>query len=275
MVTKKILSPAKINLMLRIVGQKSDGYHLLQTCFQLLDWGDAMTFKKVKVDGDNDLRISGFEGLNVEDNLIQKAAKALKPWAQNQSDWLVEVEKNIPLGAGLGGGSSDAATTLKFLNDAWHCQLSEESLLELASQLGADVPVFVKGKSALAEGIGDQLTPTKFNTPFILLLFPDCHISTAELFNASGLNRNQTPIKPEYLQMKSFWINDFMTVVLKEFPQVKNVYDCLSTTMDVRLSGSGATLFAVFDDFLQAQKSYELAANICEVQLVQPLDKAS
>ncbi len=275
MVSKEILSPAKINLMLRILGQRSDGYHLLQTCFQLLDWGDLLTFNKITADGNNDIRISGFEGLNVENNLIQQAAKVLKPLAQNKSDWLVEVEKQIPLGAGLGGGSSNAATTLKFLNDAWQCQLSEEKLLELASNLGADVPVFIKGESALAEGIGDQLTPIKFNTPYILLLFPECHISTAELFRSPHLFRQQSPIKPEYLQNKSFWINDFMPEVLNKFPLVEKLYKRINLKMDVRLSGSGSTLFVVFNDYLKAQQSYDFASKICKAHLVQSWDKAA
>lgn len=270
LVTTQLLSPAKINLMLRIVGQRADGYHLLQTCFQLLDWGDDITFKPVQADGNNSLEIEGFEGLCVEDNLIHQAAQMLKPWAQLHSDWLVVVDKKIPLGAGLGGGSSNAATALKFFNQAWQCDLSVFDLLALAVKLGADVPVFLLGQSALAGGIGDELTPMKFDTPHILLLLPDCHINTTELFRAHDLVRNQTPLNTTDLQRPSFWINDFMPVVLQQFPEVNGIYQKLKSKMNIRLSGSGSTLYALFDDFSAAQRAYQQCSGVCEALLVQP-----
>ncbi len=269
-VSTKLLSPAKINLMLRIVGQRTDGYHLLQTCFQLLDWGDEMTFTPMPDKSKNQLEIKGFEGVNVQDNLIYQAAQMLKPWAQSQSAWLVEVDKQIPLGAGLGGGSSNAATALKFFNKAWQCDLSIFDLLALAAKLGADVPVFILGHSALGVGIGDVLTPMKFDTPYILLLFPGCHINTAELFKASGLTRDQVSINPANMQQSTFWINDFMPLVLQQFPQVYSIYEQLKSKMNLRLSGSGSTLFAVFDELEDAQKAYNTASEFCDVRLVQP-----
>ncbi len=270
MVTTKLLSPAKINLMLRIIGQRADGYHLLQTCFQLLDWGDVITFKPVKDNGNNRLEISGFDGLDVQDNLIYQAAEMLKPWAQLHSDWQVVVDKKIPLGAGLGGGSSNAATALKFFNQAWQCDLSVFDLLALAVKLGADVPVFLLGQSALAGGIGDELTPMKFDTPHILLLFPDCHINTAELFKTPGLVRNQMPLKLSDLHRSSFWINDFMPVVLQQFPQISDIYQKLKSKMMLRLSGSGSTMFAEFDNFSEAQRAYQQCKGVCNALLVQP-----
>ncbi len=270
MVTTRLLSPAKINLMLRIVGQRADGYHLLQTCFQLLDWGDEITFNPVKTDGSNHIEITGFDDLDVKDNLIYQAAEMLKPWAQFNSDWLIKVDKQIPLGAGLGGGSSNAATALKFFNQAWQCDLSVFDLLALAAKLGADVPVFILEQSTLAGGIGDVLTPMKFDTPHILLLFPDCHINTAELFQAPDLVRDQSTIKSISLQQPSFWINDFMPVVLLQFPQVDYIYQRLKTEMNLRLSGSGSTLFAVFDELNNAQRAYKIAEEVCMARLVQP-----
>ncbi|VAW44646.1 4-diphosphocytidyl-2-C-methyl-D-erythritol kinase [hydrothermal vent metagenome] len=270
MVTTRLLSPAKINLMLRIIGQRADGYHLLQTCFQLLDWGDEITFNPVKTDGSNHIEITGFDDLDVKDNLIYQAAEMLKPWAQLNSDWLIKVDKQIPLGAGLGGGSSNAATALKFFNQAWQCDLSVFDLLALAAKLGADVPVFILEQSTLAGGIGDVLTPMKFDTPHILLLFPDCHINTAELFQTPDLVRDQSTIKSISLQQPSFWINDFMPVVLLQFSQVDYIYQRLKTKMNLRLSGSGSTLFAVFNELNSAQRAHKIAEEVCMARLVQP-----
>ena len=264
------LSPAKVNLMLRVIGERSDGYHLLQTCFQLLDWGDQMIFSLLRQRGVNHIEISGFKDLRVQDNLIYQASQLLRPYAKLNSDWLIEVDKNIPLGAGLGGGSSNAATTLKFLNKAWQCSLSDIDLLSLGAKIGADVPVFILGQSAIAGGVGDELTPMNFDTPHILLLFPDCHINTAELFQAPDLVRDQCQVNSVSRQLSSFWINDFMPVVLQQFPQVDSVYQRLKSFMNVRLSGSGSTLFAVFNDLQSAQKAHEIATDICETRLVQP-----
>ncbi len=267
---QSILSPAKINLMLRILGQRGDGYHQLQTCFQLLDWGDVMTFERTNESGSNQLHISGFAELEQQDNLIYKAAMMLKPWAQNESDWTVKVEKNIPLGAGLGGGSSNAATTLKFLNEAWQCDLSLNDLLVMALKLGADVPVFVLGRSALANGIGEILSPVKFSTPYVLLLFSDTHINTAELFKVPSLVRNQRPLEVDVLQQKTFWINDFFPVVLANYTSINVVYQALKNAMNLRLSGTGATMYALFDDRKEAEQAQQIAVKICNTILVEP-----
>lgn len=255
--------------MLRVLKRRNDGYHQLQTCFQLLNWGDEMTFKPINETGKNQLKINGFGNLSLADNLIYQAAQMLKPWAQVHSDWLIEVKKNIPLGAGLGGGSSNAATALKFFNQAWQCDLSIFDLLALAAKLGADVPVFILGQSAVATGIGEQLTPMKFNTPYILLLFPDCHINTAEIFKAPDLARNQSALRNESMQQPSFWINDFMPVVLKRFPQVNHIYQTLKHNMKLRLSGSGSTLFAVFNDLKSAQQAQLMTTELCDAVIVQ------
>ena len=266
-----MLSPAKINLMLRVVGQRGDGYHLLQTCFQLLDWGDEITFMPIKRQCANQIEIKGFDDLALKDNLIYKAAQMLKPFAKLNADWLVRVDKRIPLGAGLGGGSSNAATTLKFLNQAWQCDLCLSDLMKMGAKLGADVPVFILGHSALASGIGDELTPMEFNTPNILLLFPGCHVDTAELFASRRLIRDQSQIKSGELHKKSFWINDFMPVVLQQFPEIEYVYTRLKNEMNLRLSGSGSTLFAIFNDSKSAEKSYDKASEFCQAYLVKPI----
>lgn len=270
-VSSRVISPAKVNLMLRIVGQQADGYHILQTCFQLLDWGDEITFKSVESAGSNCIDIDGFSGLDIQDNLIYQAAQMLRPWAQLKTDWVISVDKKIPMGAGLGGGSSNAACALKFLNQAWQCDLSVFDLMAMAAKLGADVPVFVLGQSALAGGIGDELTPMKFDTPHILLLFPGCHVNTAELFRMPGLSRNQNTVNPNCLQQPSFWINDFMPLVLQQFPVINKVYQQLKSKMQLRLSGSGSTLFAVFDDSAAAQVAYEHAIEVCNAVLARPI----
>jgi len=228
MVSTQRFSPAKINLMLRIVGQRTDGYHLLQTCFQLLDWGDNICFTSLRPEGTNQLEIEGFDNIKIKDNLIYKAAQMLKPWAKLKTDWLVQVDKQIPLGAGLGGGSSNAATVLKFLNQM------------------------------------------KFDTPYILLLFPGCHANTAELFREPALVRNQSSVKSGNLNQASFWINDFMPIILEQFPPIKIIYRHLQSKIDLRLSGSGSTLFAVFDDLPSIQKAYNAAVEICQARIVKP-----
>ncbi|MCX7552967.1 4-(cytidine 5'-diphospho)-2-C-methyl-D-erythritol kinase [Marinicella sp. S1101] len=273
LVTHTFLSPAKINLMLRILGQRQDGYHELQTCFQILNWGDEIQFKPFTSAEPNAIKITGFERLKPEDNLIHKAAQLLKPLANNTTSWQLAVTKNIPMGAGLGGGSSNAAVVLKFLNDAWQCGMHEKALAELGVRLGADVPVFLSNSSAVATGIGDVLVPTAFNTPHILLLFPETSISTSEMFKHKALNRSQATLKASYLQRPSFWINDFFPLVLKTNHEVNNVYQKLSPSMPIRLSGSGSTLFVLFDDISAAEDAYRLAKCVCKAVLTKPLAK--
>ncbi len=271
MVKQQILSPAKINLMLRVLGQRSDGYHELQTCFQLLNWGDLLTFEQNQANGSNQVDIIGFGDLAVKDNLIYQAAQMLKPWAQANTDWTITVNKQIPMGAGLGGGSSNAATTLKFLNEHWQCDLSTFDLLALAVKLGADVPVFILGQGALATGIGDVLSPRRFETPYILLLLPDCHIKTPDLFKAKELVRNQSVLNESSLHDQSFWINDFYPVVLHQFPEIKQIYDQLRNQINLKLSGTGSAMFALYDDEARAMKAQQLASQVCRSLVVESI----
>ncbi len=257
--------------MLRILSQRSDGYHELQTCFQILDWGDLLTFEQRQTTGDQRVSVEGVSGVKTEDNLIVRAAELLKPIAKQTSDWLVKVNKQIPMGGGLGGGSSNAATALKFLNQAWHCELSDAQLLPLAATLGADVPVFIAGQSCLATGIGEQLQPMVFDTPHILLLFPACQINTAALFADPLLNRNQVVLDQSLLQDPAYWINDFLPLVLQKYPAVDEVYQALRGAMRVRLSGSGSTMFAVFTDPSEAAAAQHFAKTVCKTRLVRPM----
>lgn len=263
----KLLSPAKVNLMLRVLAQRADGYHELQSCFEVLPWGDEMTFVTEK-NQQPVVRIDGFRDIAQADNLIYRAAELLKPFAQKPSTVHIQVDKHIPSGAGLGGGSSNAATTLKTLDTLWCCQLDEKLLSEMALQLGADVPFFMVGKSALVTGIGEQIRPMRFFSGFILLLFPPVSIATAVVFNHPALKRNQTPLPENLLLDSNFWINDCLPVVLSQYPDIKRLYDCLNPYMPLRLSGTGSTLFALFKNKQQADKCQKISAEYCRTQLL-------
>ncbi len=268
MVKHEVLSRAKINLMLRIIGRRDDGYHELQTHFQLLEWGDQMTFKCIKLQGSNEVHIKGFEELPTEKNLIYKAAMAIKGFAKNTSDWLVEVNKQIPQGAGLGGGSSNAAQTLRCLNVQWECGLSQQALMEMGKGLGADVPIFIAGHSATASGIGADLVYMAFDTPYILLLFPETSINTAALFNQPMLKRNQVALAESDLLCRDLWINDFFPLVLNQYEEIAYIYEHMKDLFHVRLSGSGSTLFGIFNDKQQAENAYKKASQITNSLLV-------
>ncbi|TDR23208.1 4-(cytidine 5'-diphospho)-2-C-methyl-D-erythritol kinase [Marinicella litoralis] len=270
MVKQSVLSRAKINLMLRIIGQRKDGYHQLQTCFQILEWGDSIDFCCIREKGNNHIDIKGFTGLKKEDNLIYRAALSLVPYARVSSDWSILVEKNIPTGAGLGGGSSNAAETLKFLNTHWKCGLTQMELQKIGSKLGADIPVFISGHSALASGIGDELVQMEFNTPYILLIFAGTHISTQSIFQHPRLNRNQVELTAEELDNRDLWINDFFPLVLNNYADMNTLYQQLSKHIHVRLSGSGSTLFAVYNDESAAQTALKWADKYANCMLVRP-----
>jgi 4-diphosphocytidyl-2-C-methyl-D-erythritol kinase len=267
----RCLSPAKINLMLRVLARRSDGYHDLQTCFQLLDWGDDMIFEQLNEQGEQHISIDGFADLAIADNLIHKAAMLLKPHATHQADWHIRVKKEIPEGAGLGGGSSNAATTLLVLNEHWRCGLTQQELLRMGRQLGADVPVFLFQQSAVAGGTGHRLTAKTFNTPWILLMLPGVHINTASLFADPLLNRQQQPLSQSQLDCRDLWINDFFPVVLARSPEVHSLYQRLRPLgQRVRMSGTGSALFALFADQQSAEAAREQTASWVTSLVVEP-----
>jgi 4-diphosphocytidyl-2-C-methyl-D-erythritol kinase len=269
------LSPAKINLMLRIVGRRADGYHDLQTLFQLLNWGDQMRFVQLNDQGHKHITISGFSDLPDEDNLIYRAAMKLQPWARQSSDWHITVDKHIPQGAGLGGGSSNAATTLMVLNEYWHCGLNQQQLMALGVELGADVPVFIYGRSALATGVGDQLTEWMVDTPFVLLVLPEIHINTAKLFSHQGLTRDQQVLNPDQLHQQDLWINDFFPLLIRLNPEIAGLFEQLKQVMPVRLSGTGSAMFAVYKDKEQAETALKSLPAGLNSRLVVPLSAAA
>lgn len=268
MAVVKVLSPAKVNLMLRILAQRSDGYHALQSCFEVLPWGDEMIFFTEKSQQPS-ITICGFKTLALTDNIIYRAAELLKPFIQAPCVVHIKVNKKIPSGAGLGGGSSNAAATLKTLNTLWKCRLDATSLSALALKLGADVPFFMTGQSALVTGIGEHIRPMRFFSGYILLLFPPLAIATETVFNHPGLKRNQTPLPERLLRDSNFWINDCLPVVLSEFKEIKKLFDCCYPALRLRLSGTGSTLFALFDDKQTALKQQKMVSQYCRNRLLE------
>lgn len=246
----RILSPAKLNLFLHITGRRQDGYHELQTLFQLLDYGDTLTYT---LRDDEEIRIDpAIEGLSLSDNLIYKAALALKGHAKHPTGVHIHLEKRIPMGGGLGGGSSNAASTLLVLNQLWQCHLSEDDLANIGAKLGADVPVFVRGRSAWAEGIGEQLKPIDLPEKWYLVVKPDCHVDTGEIFSSEELTRDTLAITVAAF-LEQGGQNDCEAVVCKCYPEVKLALVWLNKHAPARLTGTGACVFCEFDSELKAK----------------------
>ncbi len=246
-------APAKLNLFLHILGRRPDGYHELQTAFQLIDLCDEISFEPrhdgqvVRVEGP--FEVPPFEDLVVRAaQRLQREQRAARPMGVG-----IHVRKRIPLDSGLGGGSSDAATTLVALNALWGLGLGINRLADLALDLGADVPVFVRGRSAWAEGVGEQLMPLEIaEMPFIVIR-PDCAVSTREIFQAPELTRNSPPITIRAF-LESDGRNDCEPVVVARYPQVAAALDWLSRYAPARLTGTGSCVFAPVHDFERAQQ---------------------
>ena len=234
-------APAKLNLFLHIVGRRADGYHRLQTVFQLLDWGDTIRLR-VREDGVIS-RVAGLENVAAEDDLVVRAARALQSASGCKFGADIAVEKRIPAGAGLGGGSSDAATVLVVLNALWKTHLSEDALAEIGRKLGADVPVFVRGHSAWAEGVGDELTAIDLPPRHFVIVDPQIAVSTAALFQAPELTRDTPPTTiPRFLAGMET-ANAFPPGARGRFPRVAAALDWLGRFGEARLSGSGGCGF--------------------------------
>ena len=248
------LSPAKLNLFLHVTGQRANGYHELQTAFQLLDWGDRMHFEITDTPGIT--LHPPVAGVPNEDNLIFRAAAALG--LPEDRGVAISIEKVIPMGGGLGGGSSNAAVTLLALNDLFDLGHSVDELAVKGAALGADVPVFVRGTSAWAEGVGDELTPLELPTRWFVIIYPDCHVSTQEIFGAPELTRNTPPIT-----VSAFFEgpvrNDLQPVVESRYEQVSAAINWLSDYGSAMMTGSGACVFASFDSQEEAQRVADAA----------------
>ena len=238
-------APAKLNLMLHITGRRADGYHQLQTVFQFLDVGDELQFRP-RDDGQI-IRTRGSAQFPPASDLAVRAARLLQQHAGCRNGVEIEINKRLPIGAGLGGGSSDAATTLHALNRLWRTGLSIEQLAHIGLKLGADVPVFVHGFAAFAEGIGEQLTPIELEQPWYLVITPAISVSTAEIFAASELTRDCPAIKIRDL-FTSTWGNVCTPVVVARYPEVKQALEWLEGYAGAHMSGTGASVFARFED---------------------------
>ncbi|WP_337842594.1 4-(cytidine 5'-diphospho)-2-C-methyl-D-erythritol kinase [Rheinheimera sp.] len=252
MATLILPAPAKLNLFLHITGRRADGYHNLQTLFQLLDQGDELHFTP-RHDGQVTLRCNLSE-LETPDNLVLRAAALLKNKASPAAGVDIYLDKQVPMGGGLGGGSSDAATALVALNQLWQLGLTKAELAALGLQLGADVPVFVHGQTAFAEGVGEQLKPVSLAEKYYLVVTPDVHVSTAVVFQHPDLPRNTTALTLAQL-LNSDWKNDCEALVKQLYPEVALVLDWLIEYAPSRMTGTGASVFAEFPDEFSARQT--------------------
>ena len=248
MTSQKILiapAPAKLNLFLHIIGQRPDSYHELQTVFQLLDYGDELQLELT-----NDGIISLIDNLNdvaTIDNLVYRAAAALQQYTNSNYGVTIKLHKKLPAGGGLGGGSSDAATTLLALNKLWQCGLSVSELAAIGLILGADIPVFIHGRTAWAEGIGEKLTPIVLPPKWYLVIHPQIMVSTAAIFSHKNLTRNSQAITlATFLEGQGR--NDCESVVRNTYPAVDKALNWLSQYAKPSLTGTGACIFAEFSD---------------------------
>lgn len=249
-------SPAKINLFLHINNRRLDGYHELQTLFQFLDLSDTMTFSLLDSDTldfsctDNDI--------TNQDNLVVKAYELLLPYLAKKNlrkdapsvgkGVAIHLDKKLPIGGGIGGGSSNAATTLHALNTLWNLGLTTETLMSLGLQLGADVPVFINGEATFAEGVGEIFKPAQPEEKWVLIVHPECHVSTAKVFQDPDLKRNTTKISIDNYHFETTH-NDCETLVKKQYPAVASAINALlEYAPSTRLTGTGACVFALFDD---------------------------
>ena len=238
-----VLSPAKLNLFLHVTGQKPNGYHELQTVFQLLNWGDRLRFESSHVPG---IQLTGdMGGIVHTDNLITRAANLLA--LPSDVGVSITIEKVIPMGGGLGGGSSNAAVTMLALNKLLKLGYSVEEMAAIGANLGADVPVFVRGQSSWGEGIGEKLTPIELPNRWFVIIYPNCHVSTQEIFTAPELTRNTPPIT-----VSAFFDgavrNDLQAVVEARYEPVKTAVKWLSERGPAMMTGSGACVFAAYNE---------------------------
>lgn len=254
----KIPAPAKINLFLHVVGQREDGYHLLQSVFSLIDLSDQVLIR-IREDGEI-LRLNPLEGIPAESDLVVRAARLLQKKTGVRLGAEIDLIKKIPMGAGLGGGSSDAASTLIGLNFLWKTGLNRSELAKISLELGADVPFFIGGQNAFVEGIGEKITPIKLPEVNYLLAFPGVGIPTQTIFQDPSLTRNHPSITMvdfvTHLSESGFGNNDLQDVVVQKHPEVKKALDWLLEQVpgsNPRMSGSGSTVFVRLPEKLNAQ----------------------
>jgi 4-diphosphocytidyl-2-C-methyl-D-erythritol kinase len=250
-----LLAPAKLNLFLHILGRRNDGYHNLQSLFQLLDFGDDLHFE-TDTSGTISLHLdsnSEIKKIPMDDNLIIRATELLRAkYGRNQLGASITLTKRIPIGSGLGGGSSNAAATLKALNKLWNCGLEKQELATMGLELGADVPVFVWGKSAWAEGVGERLEAIEIEPCWYLVINPNSIVSTAQIFSQENLTRNSPAIKmADFLAGRAK--NDCEAVTRNLHPEVNEALNWLGQFSEARMTGTGSAVFSRFENEAAAQ----------------------
>ncbi|MBF8269258.1 MAG: 4-diphosphocytidyl-2-C-methyl-D-erythritol kinase [Gammaproteobacteria bacterium] len=249
--TRSWPAPAKLNLFLHVVGRRPDGYHLLQTVFQFLDFADELDFH-IRPDRGINLS-SNYHHIEPDQDLIVRAARHLQEYSGSKRGVDITVRKQLPFGGGLGGGSSNAATTLVALNQLWELGLAVDQLAAIGLQLGADVPVFVRGQTAWAEGVGEKLTPINLPEPWFLVANPGVTVSTAEIFNAPDLTRTTPAITIRAFLAGTVVHNDCEAVVRKTYPKVANLLNWMEETAPARMTGTGACGFSAYATREQAE----------------------
>ena len=263
----RVPSPAKLNLFLHIVGRRDNGYHELQSIFQLIDLYDWISFEVIEED---QIQIEGLAEVKLEQNLIYRAAQYLRPHAKTPCGLKISVEKNIPMGAGLGGGSSNAATTLIVLNQLWQCGLNDEQLAAYGVQLGADVPIFIFGQNAWAEGIGEHLSFIELAQKQFIILKPDCFISTQLLFSQKTLTRDTKPTTFCAYQLEpSLFGNNFEPLARQLYPEVEEAMQYLDQFGQAKLTGTGACVFTEVTQKMDVKQILQNAP--CRAYLVNSL----
>jgi len=258
-------APAKLNLFLHIVGRRADGYHLLQSVFQLINWCDTIFLKSISA---NEVRrINPIPGVPPEQDLVVRAANLLKDFCKIKAGVEIDLLKEIPMGAGMGGGSSDAAATLIGLNALWELNLSKETLCDLGLKLGADVPFFIFGQNAFVEGIGEKIQEISLQTPDYLVIFPNQGIATASIFKDPELTRDHAQITIDRFLASPllYQSNDCQAVAVRICPEVKQALDWITQAVpgsQPRMSGSGSSVFTVLDPKTDTAKLENLLQNL-------------
>ena len=267
---QSFLAPAKINLFLHITGRRTDGYHTLQSVFQLLDFYDTIHLNPTQTGEIK--RVNDIANVPASQDLCVRAALALQQATSCAQGVEIFVEKRIPMGGGLGGGSSDAATALIALNHLWQTNLNREQLMQIGLTLGADVPVFIFGQNAWAEGVGEQLSAIELAPYYYIVLTPQVHVSTAQVFANSALTRDTKPLKIADFSRdtnSTTFRNDLEAIVCKEFPAVASSLKWLSQYGQAKMSGSGASVFVALDS-----KKYASQAKADEILAQKPANVA-
>lgn len=258
-------APAKLNLFLHIIGRRADGYHLLQSVFQLIDHCDSLDFY---VRADRQIhRLNQVHGVPEENDLVVRAAKLLQQHCNIQQGAEIYLHKCLPMGGGVGGGSSDAATTLLALNKLWQCNLSKESLMQLGLQLGADVPFFIFGENAFVEGIGEQIQAVSTPEQWFVVIEPGVHVPTPTIFSSKELTRNTKPVRiADFSSAANVeWKNDMQAVACALHPEIAAVINWLKqfeiNQGDAKMTGSGSCVFCAFPSEDAAKKVLQQVPN--------------